>query len=147
MTYRRLIQHAAFPLLALAFTNMAHAEESALPAGFTTEALLKTSVTRDDDRIVYPTGTPQIISVIGTMEKDGRTALHEHPVPVFVYVLEGEIELRSENGAPHRYKAGDAFIEALDRKHQAYNVAESPSKILVVFVGEDGKPTTVAAGQ
>lgn len=81
------------------------------------------------------------------MEKDGRTALHEHPVPVFVYVLEGEIELRSQSGEPQRYKAGQAFIESLGKKHQAHNVANKPSKILVVFVGEDGKPTTVAAGQ
>lgn len=89
-----------FPLLALASTGVAHAEERALPAGFTTEALLKTGVTRDEDRIVYPSSTPQIISVLGTIDKDGRTALHEHPVPVFVHVLEGEIELRSENGEP-----------------------------------------------
>ena len=144
MTIRFLI---IFPLLALSSIGVAHGEESALPAGFTTEALLKTSATRDEDRIVYPSGTPQIISVIGTMEKDGRTALHEHPVPVFVYVLEGEIELRSENGEPQRYKAGQAFIESLDKKHQAHNVADKASKILVVFVGEDGKPTTVASGQ
>jgi quercetin dioxygenase-like cupin family protein len=139
--------HAAIPMLALASAGAAHAEENALPAGFKTETLLKTSVTREDDAIVYPSGKPQIISVIGTMEKDGRTALHEHPVPVFVYVLEGEIELRSDNGKPQRYKAGEAFIEALDRKHQAHNVADSASRILVVFVGEDGKPTTVASGQ
>lgn len=144
MTIRCL---TAVSLLALASMGAAHAEETALPAGFTTEALLKTSVTRDEDRIVYPSGTPQIVSVIGTMEKDGRTALHEHPVPVFVYVMEGEIELRSENGEPQRYKAGQAFIESMDKKHQAHNVADTPSKILVVFVGEDGKPTTVASGQ
>jgi quercetin dioxygenase-like cupin family protein len=109
--------------------------------------LLKTNTTRDNDPIVYPTGSPQIISVIGTIEKDGRTALHEHPVPVFVYVLEGEIEVRSKEGEPHRYKAGEAFIESVGREHQAYNVAHSASKILVVFMGEDGKPTTVASGQ
>lgn len=121
------------------------AQEDALPAGFETEPLLKTTVTRDNEPIVYATGTPEIISVIGTLEVEGRTALHEHPVPVYVYVLEGEIELKSEGGEPHRYKAGEAFIEAQNRKHQAFNVADAPSKLLVVFVGEEGKPTTVAA--
>lgn len=121
------------------------AEESALPAGFETEPLLKTTVTRDNEPIVYATGTPEIISVIGTLEVEGRTALHEHPVPVYVYVLEGEIELKSEGGEPQRYKAGEAFIEAQNRKHQAFNVADAPSKLLVVFVGEEGVPTTVAA--
>jgi quercetin dioxygenase-like cupin family protein len=125
----------------------ARAQDDALPAGFTTQPLIKTSVTRDNEPIVYPTGTPEVISVIGTLDKDGRTALHEHPVPVYVFVLEGEIELKSEGGEPHRYKAGEAFIEAQNRKHQAFNIAGTPSKLLVVFVGEEGKPTTVAATQ
>lgn len=130
--------------VALMIPASAPAQEEALPVGFETQPLLKTSVTRDGEPIVYATGTPEIISVVGTLELDGRTALHEHPVPVYVYVLEGEIELKSEGGEPHRYKAGEAFIEAQNRKHQAFNVADTPSKLLVVFVGEEGKPTTVA---
>lgn len=121
------------------------AQDDALPAGFETKPLLKTTVTRDNEPIVYATGTPEIISVIGTLEVEGRTALHEHPVPVYVYVLEGEIELKSEGGEPQRYKAGEAFIEAQNHRHQAFNVADVPSKLLVVFVGEEGKPTTIAA--
>jgi quercetin dioxygenase-like cupin family protein len=133
--------------LGFAIPLPAFAQGDALPAGFTAEPLIKTTVTRDNEPIVYPTGKPEIISVIGTLEKDGRTALHEHPVPVYVYVLEGEIELKSEGGDTHRYKVGEAFIETQNRKHQAFNVAEGPSKILAVFVGEEGKPTTVTVTQ
>jgi quercetin dioxygenase-like cupin family protein len=132
----------AFGLLGL---QPALSQQDALPVGFATEPVLKTSVTRDNEPIVYPTGAPEIISVIGTLEKDGRTALHEHPVPVYVFVLEGEVELQTEGGEPHRYKAGEAFIEAQNRRHQAFNVADTPTRLLVVFVGEEGKPTTVAA--
>lgn len=135
----------AIAVVGIAAPSTARAQDDALPAGFTTEPLIKTSVTRDQEPIVYPTGKSEIISVIGTLEKDGRTALHEHPVPVYVYLLEGEIELKSEGGETHRYKAGEAFIEAQNRKHQAFNVADGPSRLLVVFVGEEGKPTTVAA--
>jgi quercetin dioxygenase-like cupin family protein len=147
MKRRSIHSIAIAAALGLVVPLPAFAQEDALPAGFTSEPLVKTTVTRDDEPIVYPTGKPEIISVIGTLEKDGRTALHEHPVPVYVYVMEGEIELKSEGGEPHRYKAGEAFIEAQDRKHQAFNVADGPSKLLVVFVGEEGKPTTVAASQ
>ncbi|HET7716013.1 MAG TPA: cupin domain-containing protein [Bauldia sp.] len=132
-------------VLGLVVPFSAFGQDDALPAGFTTQPLIKTGVTRDNQPIVYPTGTPEIVSVIGTLEKDGRTALHEHPVPVYVFVLEGEVELKSEGGEPQRYKAGEAFIEAQNQKHQAFNVGDSPSKILVVFVGEAGKPTTIAA--
>lgn len=120
------------------------AQDDPLPEGFTAEPLIKTVLTRDGEPIVYPTGTPEIVSVIGTLEPGGRTPLHEHPVPVYVYVLEGEIELKTEGGEPQRYSAGQAFIEAQNRKHQAFNVAETSTRVLVVFVGAEGQPPTVA---
>jgi quercetin dioxygenase-like cupin family protein len=119
--------------------------QDALPAGFKTQPLLKTGQTRDNEPIVYPMGKPEIISVIGTIEPGGRTPLHEHPVPTYVYVLEGEVELQSHGGQPHKYKVGEAYIEALNRKHQLFNKGNVPAKVLVVFVGEEGKPTTIAA--
>jgi quercetin dioxygenase-like cupin family protein len=123
-----------------------HGTDQALPHGFETKPLLKTGKTRDNDPIAYPkTEKPELISVIGTIQPGGRTPLHEHPVPTYVYVLEGEVELETEGAQPHRYKAGEAYIEALNRKHQLYNKGSSPAKVLVVFVGEEGKPTTVAA--
>ena len=120
--------------------------QDALPAGFKTQPLLKTGQTRDKQPIAYPkTDKPEMISVIGTIEPGGRTPLHEHPVPTYVYVLEGELELQSQGGQPHRYKAGEAYIEALNHKHQLFNKGSVPAKVLVVFVGEEGKPTTIAA--
>lgn len=140
----------AFGLLAAAGLFLASAAPSlaqneALPAGFKTEPVLKTAVTRDGAPIAYAAGKPEIISVIGTIEPGGRTPLHQHPVPVYVYVLEGELELRTEGGEPHRYNAGEAYIEALDRNHQLFNVGGTPAKVLVVFMGQEGSPTTVAA--
>jgi len=123
------------------------AQDDPLPAGFTAEPLLKATKTRDGVPVVYPTGTPEIISVIGTLEPDGRTALHQHPVPVYVYILEGEVEVKSVDGEPVRYKAGEAYIEAQNHTHQAFNAAGGPTKLLVVFMGEEGSPTTVAEGQ
>jgi quercetin dioxygenase-like cupin family protein len=60
-----------------------------------------------------------------------------------VYVLEGEVELQSHGGQPHQYKAGEAYIEALNHQHQLFN--GNVPKVLVVFVGEEGKPTTITA--
>jgi quercetin dioxygenase-like cupin family protein len=128
----------------LAVTTTVQAQDSALPAGFKTQPLLKAGQTRDKQPLTYPrTERPEIVSVIGTIEPGGRTPLHEHPVPTVVYILEGEVELQSHGGAPHRYKAGEAYIEALNHPHQLFNKGTVPAKVLVVFVGEEGKPTTV----
>ena len=122
------------------------AGDQALPAGFETKPLIKTGKTRDNHPFQFPkTEKPEITSVIGTLQPGGRTPLHQHPVPVFVYVLEGEIELQTEGGQPHTYKTGEAFIESIGHNHQAFNKGSSPARIIVVFVGEEGKPTTIAA--
>jgi quercetin dioxygenase-like cupin family protein len=123
----------------------AFAQDNPLPEGFTTQPVLKSGMTADGDALQLPAGRPEIVSVIGTLEPGGRTARHQHPVPVFVYVLEGELEVFTEGGEPRNYKAGDAFLESVNRWHQAFNKGDGETKILVVFIGEEGKPTTVAS--
>ncbi|HEX2134300.1 MAG TPA: cupin domain-containing protein [Microvirga sp.] len=120
----------------------------ALPAGFETKPVIKTGKTRDGDPIAYPrTDKPELVSVIGTIQPGGRTPLHQHPIPTYVYVLEGEVELQTEGGQPHQYKTGEAYVESLNKKHQLFNRGSSPARVLVVFVGEEGKPTTVTPTQ
>jgi hypothetical protein len=68
---------------------------AASASGFKTQPLLKSGQTRDKQPIAYPkTDKPEIISVIGIIEPGGRTPLHEHPVPIYVYILEGEWNCR-----------------------------------------------------
>jgi quercetin dioxygenase-like cupin family protein len=118
-------------------------DDQALPSGFDAQPVLKSTKTADGDPLQLPTtGQAEIVSVIGTLEPGGRTARHKHPVPVFVYLLEGELEVQTEGGEPRLYKTGEAFLESVDRWHQAFNNGSSPTKILVVFIGEEGKPTT-----
>ena len=120
--------------------------DQALPSGFEVQPVLKSSVTADGDPLKFPQGgTPEIVSVIGTIQPAGRTARHQHPVPVYVYVLEGDLEVQTEGKEVRQYKAGDAFLESIGQWHQAFNNSSAPTKILVVFVGEKGKPTTVAS--
>jgi quercetin dioxygenase-like cupin family protein len=130
--------------LAVPFSG-ALGQGDALPKGFKTEPLLKTGETRDGDSLHYPKGKPQITSVVGTIEPGGRTPLHQHPVPAYVYILEGQVELRTAGRDPRVFRRGEAYIEALNRDHQLFNAGDAPAKVLVVFVGEDGSPTTVAA--
>ena len=147
MTLKYIVTTTALAVILLMSTNPGAVQaQDALPAGFKTQPLIKTGQTRDKQPIAYPkTDKPELISVIGTIEPGGRTPLHEHPVPTYVYVLEGEVELQSHGGEPARYKAGEAYIEALNHKHQLFNKGSIPAKVLVVFVGEVGKPTTIAA--
>ena len=118
----------------------------ALPKGFKTTPVLKSTQTASNMKIQYvQTGQAEVVSVIGELEPGGRTARHQHPVPVFVYVLEGTITVQADGGSPREYTPGKAFMEDVNHWHQAFNKGATPAKILVVFMGEEGKPTTVNA--
>ena len=133
--------------VALLSIGTAGAEEaSPLPKGFSATPVLKSGKTADGDPLAFPqTQKPEIVSVIGTLEPKGQTALHRHPVPVFVYLLEGELSVQIEGQQDRRqYKTGEAFLEVVNKWHQAFNESDQPAKVLVVFMGEEGKPTTEA---
>ena len=135
-----------FALLLFGSAASAQEQGDALPSGFESAPVLKSGETADGDPIKYPqTDSPEIVSVVGTLQPGGRTARHQHPIPVFVYVLEGELEVQTEGRDARSYKAGDAFMESVNTWHQAHNKGSAPAKILVVFMGEAGKPTTIAA--
>jgi quercetin dioxygenase-like cupin family protein len=136
-------QHAGQQPLQIA---QASADDQALPKGFKTTPVLKTTQTASKMKLDYPkTGQAEVVSVIGELEPGGRTARHQHPVPVFVYVLEGTITVQADGAEPRDYKAGQAFAEDINHWHQASNKTGAPAKVLVVFMGEEGKPTTINA--
>lgn len=136
-------------VISLASLSVAIAQQpgsDALPKGFKTTPILKASKTASDHPLAYPTGAKaEIVSVVGELEPGGRTAKHQHPVPVFVYVLEGTLTVQADGGPPREYKPGQAYIEDIDHWHQAFNRGTAPVKILVVFSGAEGKPTTINA--
>jgi quercetin dioxygenase-like cupin family protein len=119
--------------------------DEALPQGFKVTPVLKSTQTASSMAIEYPKGKAELVSVLGQLEPGGRTSLHQHPVPVFVYVLEGTLVVQAQGGSPREYQPGQAFVEDVNHWHQAFNKGSAPVKILVVFVGEEGKPTTINA--
>lgn len=139
---------AALSAAAWSFSPVLGQDNTALPQGFKAEPVLKSGKTADGDPFKYPeTKKAEIVSVIGTLEPGGRTALHQHPVPVYVYLLEGSLTVKTEGEESRNYKAGQAFLESVNRWHQAFNEGTEPAKLLVVFMGEEGKPTTQAKQQ
>ncbi len=70
---------------------------------------------------------------------------HFHPGPVYVYVLEGELTVKTEGGT-ETYKAGQLYPEPLNSVMQGKNVSGSNDLKLVVFqVGDIGKSMMIKA--
>jgi quercetin dioxygenase-like cupin family protein len=71
-----------------------------------------------------------------------KFAAHEHPGPVFAYILEGNIENQVEPEAPKKYAAGDVFYEPTMHVHRMLrNLSDTqPAKVLVFQIVPNGKP-------
>ena len=106
--------------------------------------LLKDTKTILGDPLAYPyNGTPQIHSVIVTMLPDEETGPHTHPYPTYGYMLEGELTVTYPGGVEKVYRAGDAFMEAVNTVHNGRNSGTEPARVLVVFMGVEGEVNTL----
>ena len=133
---------AAAAALAVTASVPVFAQDDMAAAGVSREEVLATASNMVNEPITYPTGAAKVTAELVTFEPGGHTALHTHPVPSFVYVLEGELEVRIEGQEPMRYTPGQAFMEPQNTSMhmQAFNVADGPTELLVVYSGaEDGQ--------
>lgn len=101
----------------------------------------KTTTNLPGEPITYPSGAAEITTEIVTLEPEGQTAYHTHQVPSWVYVLVDKVELRVDGADPQRMDEGQVFIEPQDTPMRAFNVAEGPTRLLVVSIGAEGQPT------
>ena len=108
--------------------------------------LLTSSQTVIGQPIVYPTAKPaKITSVIVTMLPGEKTGWHQHDVPMFGYILEGEVTVDYGSKGTRVYRQGEAVMEAIDWPHDGHNTGTGPARILAVFMGAEGIPNTVEA--
>jgi quercetin dioxygenase-like cupin family protein len=89
--------------------------------------------------IVYPTtGKAVVTSAIVVMAPGERTIAHRHGVPMFAYMLEGELTVDYGARGIRVYKQGEAILEAMNVSHFGRNTGAGTVRILVVYMGAEG---------
>ena len=117
----------------------------AMPPGPSVETLLETSETVLGQEFVYPEARPRITAAVVTVPPGQILAPHLHPVPLFGYVLQGELIVDYGSEGEITYEKGDALVEAIDWPHQGRNGGRGVLKILVVYAGAEGVPNSEPA--
>jgi quercetin dioxygenase-like cupin family protein len=106
--------------------------------------LLSTGQTILGETLHYPSNGPaHVTAAIVTLAPGARTVLHRHGVPMFAYILEGEITVDYGDRGKRTYRAGDALMEAMDVPHFGADAGAQPVRILTVFIGAEGAPADV----
>ncbi len=143
MNFTAILAVATAFCLTASFAAFAADDKAA--AGVSRKEVLATATNMVAAPIAYPTGAAKVTAEMVSFEPKGHTAMHQHPVPSFVYVLEGELEVRVKGQEPKRFKSGQAFVEAQDTDMQAFNVADGATKLLVIYSGVEGGRNSVVS--
>jgi quercetin dioxygenase-like cupin family protein len=120
-------------------TTSAHAGYPAVP-------LLSTGVTIVGETIRYPTSGPaHVTAAIVTLAPGESTIVHRHGVPLFAYILDGELTVDYGADGKRTYRSGQAFMEAMDVNHFGKNTGTQPVRLLAVYMGAEGAKDVIPA--
>jgi quercetin dioxygenase-like cupin family protein len=123
-------------LFALAI--LAAAATPALADGYPAIKLYSGSTTVMGEEIAYPTtGKAHVNAMIVTLAPGEKTMVHQHGVPVFIHILEGEVTVDYGAKGTKTFKQGESFLEAMEVAHAGMNSGTVPVKILAVYMGSE----------
>jgi len=111
--------------------------------GVKSSVILQASATPSGRPLEYPLFRNQLSALFVEIAPGGQVGRHMHPVPVMVYILEGELTVEADGQQPRTYKAGQASLEEVNTWHNGLNRGSGPLRFLAVFAGEEGKPVTI----
>ena len=129
---------AAFAVLALvgaASAQNATSAQPAVPPSYPAEPLLSTGTSVLGEPLRYPKGAAHVTSEIITLAPGGRTIRHKHGVPMFFYILDGEITVDYGARGKHTYRKGQSQMEAMGFAHFGENTGQEPVRLIVVYMG------------
>lgn len=86
------------------------------------------------------------VMVMSVLPPGGVAPRHTHPADELSYVIEGAITLEIDGADPVTYRAGESYHIPPGVVHAAHNPSnQEPTRIVVFWAAEAGKPLTEAA--
>jgi quercetin dioxygenase-like cupin family protein len=114
-----------------------------LLVGLKLTPVLETATTITGQPIRFPQGENQFTAVIAEVAPGGQVGRHMHPVPLFVYMLEGTLSIEMDGHGTHTFSAGQGFAEVTNTWHNGRNLTDKPVRFLIVFSGQKGTPNLI----
>ena len=112
--------------------------------GLKVTTVLQASTTPAGQPIQFPLFRNQFIVRLIEMAPGSQVGRHMHPIPVLLYIMEGEFTVEADGQPARTYKAGQAAVEVVNTWHNGFNRGTVPAKFLVIYAGEEGRPTAVS---
>ena len=112
----------------------------------TVEKLAVTSTNYAGQVLAYPdSGKAEVTALVVHLPPGTSTGWHKHPVPVYAYMLEGELTVRTENGVEKRFVKGEPIIEVVNLLHNGVNTGKETASLVAFYTGVEGVPNVIKA--
>ena len=108
------------------------------------EPLLKTDTTSIGQKIIYPSFQNDEVTISKiTIPPGNSTGWHKHNLPVFAYVLKGNLTIEIENNKTKQFSENSSFSEMIDTYHNGVNRGKEDVVLIAFYMGEKGKALSV----
>ena len=125
-------------LMAGGFGTIAHADDY---QGVKATRILTSTTAANGQKLSYlKTDNPEVTAMIVEIPPGAETGWHTHAVPVYAYMLAGNITVEMAGGKKYDFKEGDAIFEVRDTPHNGRNNGTQTARLVVFYTGEVGKP-------
>ena len=113
-------------------------------AGVQSNIILRAETMSNGEPIDYlDTDRPQVTVMTVDIAPGAGTGWHSHPMPVYAYVMAGQLTVEIEGGKTAEFMEGDAIIEVVNLRHNGTNHGKVPVKLLVFYLGAKDVPNVI----
>jgi quercetin dioxygenase-like cupin family protein len=113
-------------------------------AGVQSNIILRAETMSNGEPIDYlDTDRPQVTVMTVDIAPGAGTGWHSHPMPVYAYVMAGQLTVEIERGKTAEFMEGDAIIEVVNLRHNGTNHGKVPVKLLVFYLGAKDVPNVI----
>lgn len=108
------------------------------------EKILTTSTAGNGQKHSYlQTPNPEVTAMTVEIPPGAETGWHLHTVPVYAYVLAGQLEVVLAEGQTLAFKQGDAIVEVQGLAHNGRNRGSETVSLAVFYTGETGRSNVI----
>jgi len=100
--------------------------------------IFRSNITMTGQKLHFPSGEVQMVATRVDLVPGAATAIHRHPYPRAMYVVEGTITMTMEDGMTHDYPKGSFAIEGIEVWHITSNRSTVPVRILWIDTVQAG---------
>jgi quercetin dioxygenase-like cupin family protein len=135
------VQSVVTLFMLLLLNSPLHAEEY---RNVEVKKLITSSTSSNGDPLLYlRTDHPEVTALVVNFPPGGSTGWHKHPVPVYAYMLEGELTVELKDGRTFLFRKGDAILEVINTLHNGYNSGSVAASLVVFYTGATGVPNVI----